>query len=73
MTEEFSLKSKLHNALQKLMELSGENVALKAENPLLKKQLGDQWQRESSVLEQSQTYPSRINEQCPEKILTFKQ
>jgi|GEM_PF-4882487 len=58
MTEEFSLKSKLHNALQQLMELSGENVALKAENSLLKKQLGDQWQRESSVLEQSQTYPS---------------
>jgi len=43
MTEEFSLKSKLHNALQQLMELSGENVALKAENSLLKKRLGDQW------------------------------
>lgn len=62
MTEALSLQSKLHNALQQLMELSSENAALKAENSILKKKLAEQKYHENLILEDSQSYHSQISE-----------
>ena len=57
MTEDDDLQLRLHNALKQLMQLSGENVTLRAENALLRKKLQDQSNSEVRVNNSEPVFP----------------